>query len=177
MCLCRAQWLGKTTLLRILVGQEKPDRGQLIFSKGYRLGYLDQHICFSMPTVIEEALLGLKNQEQQETYKAQKILTGLGFEEVQMQMPPGQLSGGYHLRLNLAKVLLSEPDCLLLDEPTNYLDILSIGFLISFLKQWKGELLIISHDRQFLDSISTHTLGLHRKKIRKISRGYILKLP
>lgn len=159
---------GKTTLLRILVGQEKPDRGQLIFSKGYRLGYLDQHICFSMPTVIEEALLGLKNQEQQETYKAQKILTGLGFEEVQMQMPPGQLSGGYHLRLNLAKVLLSEPDCLLLDEPTNYLDILSIGFLISFLKQWKGELLIISHDRQFLDSISTHTLGLHRKKIRKI---------
>src|SRR5579862_9879793 len=139
---------GKTTLFRMLVGQEVPDSGNVTFSKGYRLGYLDQHIRFSRPTVLEEAALGLKEED--------------------MQKNPEQMSGGYHLRLHLAKVLLSEPDCLLLDEPTNYLDILSIRFLMAFLKQWKGELLIISHDREFLDYVATHTLGIHRKKVRKV---------
>lgn len=81
------------------------------------------------------------------------------------------MSGGYHLRLHLAKVLLSEPNCLLLDEPTNYLDILSIRFLTRLLQQWKGELILISHDREFMDSVTTHTLGLHRKKVRKVKGG------
>ena len=62
-----------------------------------------------------------------------------------------ELSGGYHLRLHLAKVLISEPDCLLLDEPTNYLDIVSIRWF-ALLKQWKGEFILISHDREFMDA-------------------------
>ena len=78
---------------------------------------------------------------------------------------------GFQLRLHLAKVLLSEPDCLLLDEPTNYLDILSIRFLSRFLKQWKGELILISHDREFMDDVTTHTLGVHRKKVKKVKGG------
>jgi len=159
---------GKTTLFRMLVGQEVPDSGNVTFSKGYRLGYLDQHIRFSRPTVLEEAALGLKEEERDYLYKAEQILAGLGFKEEDMQKNPEQMSGGYHLRLHLAKVLLSEPDCLLLDEPTNYLDILSIRFLMAFLKEWKGELLIISHDREFLDYVATHTLGIHRKKVRKV---------
>lgn len=160
---------GKTTLFRLLIGQERPDSGKVTFSKGYRLGYLDQHIRFSCPTVIEEAALGLREGERDQTYKAEKILVGLGFKEEQMYEDPSQLSGGYHLRLHLAKVLLFEPNCLLLDEPTNYLDILSIRFLIPFLQRWKGEMIIISHDREFLDSICTQTLGIHRNKIKKIT--------
>jgi ATP-binding cassette subfamily F protein 3 len=159
---------GKTTLFRLLIGQEKPDSGSVTFSKGYRIGYLDQHIRFSRPSVIEEAALGLPEEERDQVYRAEKILAGLGFKEEDFDKAPDQLSGGYHLRLHLAKVLLSEPDCLLLDEPTNYLDILSIRFLTPFLQQWKKELVVISHDREFLDNIATHTLGIHRNKVRKV---------
>ena len=162
---------GKTTLLRLLVGQESPDRGTISFSKGYKLGYLDQHIRFSCSTVLEEACLGLKPEEREESYRAEAILFGLGLKEEEMQIPPQQMSGGYQLRLHLSKVLLSEPDCLLLDEPTNYLDILSIRFLTRFLKQWKGELILISHDREFMDSVTTHTMGVHRKKVHKYQGG------
>ena len=159
---------GKTTLFRLLVGQETPDSGTISLSKGYQLGYLDQHIRFSKPTVIEEASLGLKPEERDSLYKAEKILFGLGFREEDLEVSPLQLSGGYHLRLHLTKVLLSEPNCLLLDEPTNYLDILSIRFLQQFLRKWKGELVLVSHDREFMDSVSTHTLGIHRHQVRKV---------
>lgn len=162
---------GKTTLLRLLVGQETPDTGTISFSKGYKLGYLDQHIRFTCATVLEEACQGLRPDEREETYKAEKILFGLGFKEEDLSVPPQQMSGGYQLRLHLAKVLLSEPDCLLLDEPTNYLDILSIRFLTRFLQKWRGELILISHDREFMDLVTTHTLGVHRKKVRKFKGG------
>src|SRR5579871_341954 len=76
---------GKTTLLRMLVGQETPDYGTISFSRGYRLGYLDQHIRFTCPTVLEEACLGLKPQEREETYRAEAILFGLGLKEEEMQ--------------------------------------------------------------------------------------------
>ncbi|MBI2743920.1 MAG: ATP-binding cassette domain-containing protein [Chlamydiales bacterium] len=162
---------GKTTLLRMLVGQETPDRGSISLSKGYRLGYLDQHIRFTAPSVIEEACLGLPEAERDSVYKAEKMLLGLGFNEEQLDLSTSLLSGGYQLRLHLVKVLLSEPDCLLLDEPTNYLDILSLRFLTRFLQRWQGELIIISHDREFMDSIATHTLGIHRNKVRKVEGG------
>ena len=72
------------------------------------------------------------------------------------------------MRLNLAKVLISNPNLLLLDEPTNYLDIVSIRWIIGFLRGWKHELMLISHDREFMDSITTHTACIHRQKIRKM---------
>lgn len=159
---------GKTTLLRLIIGQETPDSGTICLPKGYRLGYLDQHIRFSRPSVIEEAALGLREEEQDSLYKAEKILFGLGFKEEDLASPPERLSGGFHLRLHLAKVLLSNPNLLLLDEPTNYLDILSMRFLTRFLQKWIGEIIVVSHDREFMDSISTHTLGIHRNKVRKV---------
>ena len=79
------------------------------------------------------------------------------------------LSGGYQVRLNLAKILVSEPNLLLLDEPTNYLDIVSIRWLIQFLRAWKNEIILVTHDRAFMDSVTTHTMGIHRKKIRKVA--------
>jgi ATP-binding cassette subfamily F protein 3 len=164
---------GKTSLLRLIMGKEVMDSGNVSFSKGYNVGYLDQHIRFTCPTVLEEAALGLKEDDRDSLYKAEKILFGLGFTEKEIDTHPQQLSGGYSLRLHLTKVLLSEPDCLLLDEPTNYLDILSLRFLMGFLKQWKGELILISHDREFMDAVTTHTLGIHRNKVRKVKGSTI----
>jgi ATP-binding cassette subfamily F protein 3 len=162
---------GKTTLLRMLVGEETPDEGNISLPKNYTLGYLNQHIHFSQPTVREEAALALRPEESDMLYKVEKILFGLGLKDEDMDRSPQMLSGGYHLRLHLAKVLIAEPDCLLLDEPTNYLDIVSIRWLERFLKNWKGEIIIISHDRGFMDSVTTHTIGLHRKKLLKVNGG------
>ena len=107
-------------------------------------------------------------EEKDCLYKAETILFGLGFKEEDFDRCIKDFSGGYQLRLHLAKVLISEPDCLLLDEPTNYLDIVSIRWFERFLKQWKGEFILISHDREFMDNVTTHTIGIHRQKIRKV---------
>ncbi|HSX10312.1 MAG TPA: ABC-F family ATP-binding cassette domain-containing protein [Chlamydiales bacterium] len=157
---------GKSTLFRLLTGAEAPDKGNIVMPKGYRLGILQQQIRFSKPTVLEEAALGLRDEA--ELYKVESILFGLGFTEEAMDASPHSLSGGYQLRVQLAKVLASEPDCLLLDEPTNYLDILSIRFFSKFLQQWKGEMILISHDLEFLDQATTHMMGIHRHHIYKI---------
>lgn len=160
---------GKTTLLKILKGEESFDSGSLCTPKGYKLGFLDQHTHFQAPTVWEEALRGLPDSKP--PYEVESILFGLGFDDSLLQQPPSTLSGGYHLRLKLAKVLAEEPNCLLLDEPTNYLDILSLRWLERYLKNWKGECLLISHDRDFLNALATHTMGIHRKTLKKVSGG------
>lgn len=159
---------GKSSLFRLLTGQETPDKGTIAKRKNYIIGTLNQHIVFTRPTLIEEAALGLRPDEQDCIYKAEAILFGLGFKEEDLDRSPQEFSGGYQLRLHLAKVLVGEPDCLLLDEPTNYLDIVSIRWFTKFLKEWKGEFILISHDREFLDSVSTHTMGIHRQKISKV---------
>jgi ATP-binding cassette subfamily F protein 3 len=159
---------GKSTLLRLIAGQEEPDEGRIIFPRNYSVGVLEQQIRFSEPTVVREAALGLRVEEKESLYKVERLLFGLGFSEEALDEDPRQLSGGYQLRVQLAKVLASEPDCLLLDEPTNYLDILSIRFLSRFLKKWKGEMVMISHDLRFLDETTNHMMGIHRCKIFKI---------
>jgi ATP-binding cassette subfamily F protein 3 len=159
---------GKSTLFRLITGEEDPDLGTIAYPKGYRIGILQQQIRFSKPTILQEAALGLREEEKEALYKVERILLGLGFDMEDMELSPHTLSGGYQLRVQLAKVLVSEPDCLLLDEPTNYLDILSIRFLSKFLQSWKGEMILISHDLQFLDSTTTHMMALHRNKIYKI---------
>ncbi len=159
---------GKTTLFRLITGEEESDSGKIIRPLGYQVGVLTQHIHFKEPTILQEAILGLRAEDKEKTYKAESILFGLGFGAADMDKSPALFSGGYQLRLHLAKLLLSEPDCLLLDEPTNYLDILSIRWLSQFLRNWQGEIMMISHDRKFLDSIITHTLAIHRKGIKKI---------
>ncbi|MCC5831484.1 MAG: ABC-F family ATP-binding cassette domain-containing protein [Chlamydiales bacterium] len=159
---------GKTTILRIITGEEKLDEGSIEMPKEYSLGYLSQHLRFTKQTLIEEAAQNLPSQA---VYKVQKILFGLGFKEKDLTADPLIFSGGYQLRIHLAKVLVAEPDCLLLDEPTNYLDIVSIRWIARFLKTWPGELILISHDRDFIDQVTTHTLGIHRKKIKKLQGG------
>ncbi len=159
---------GKSTLFRLINREMEPDQGTISVPKNYRIGYLQQHIRFTEPTLIQEAALGLPAHERDDIYKAEKILFGLGFTEEDLETPPDRFSGGYQLRLNLTKVLVSEPNCLLLDEPTNYLDILSIRWLMNFLSRWPGEFILISHDRDFMDNVTTHMMGIHREKLKKI---------
>ena len=165
--------MGKSSLFRLILGKEIPDKGTISKRKNYIIGALDQHIVFTQPTLIEEAALGLRPDEKDCIYKAETILFGLGFKEEDLERSPSEFSGGYQLRLNLAKVLIGEPDCLLLDEPTNYLDIVSIRWFTEFLRDWRGEFILISHDREFLDSVSTHTMGIHRQKVAKVKGSSI----
>lgn len=164
---------GKTTLFRMILRDEHPDSGAITMPSGYTVGHLSQHIHFSKDTVLKEACLTLPVNEdhRDETYKAEAILHGLGFTNEDFDRPPSSLSGGYQVRLNLAKVLVSGPHLLLLDEPTNYLDIVSVRWLTQFLRAWRNELIIITHDRDFMDDVTTHTMIIHRCKMRKIAGG------
>ncbi len=160
---------GKSTLFKIILGEESPDSGEVIFPKGYVVGTLKQHLVFTEPTILAECVTALRGENAAfEQYKAEKMLLGLGFRIEDFSRSPSDFSGGYQIRLNLAKVLVSEPDCLLLDEPTNYLDIVSLRWLAKFLRDFKGELILITHDRGFMDEVTTHTMGIWRQKLVKI---------
>jgi len=162
---------GKTTLFRIILGQEKADSGVISTPGGYTIGHLSQHISFTENTILKEACLSLPDNDTgiDETYKAETVLMGLGFSTEDFSLDPMDLSGGFQIRLNLAKVLVSDPNVLLLDEPTNYLDIVSMRWLGQFLRGWKKELILITHDRSFMDSVTTHTMVIHRSRIKKVS--------
>jgi len=160
---------GKTTLFRIIAGEEPPDSGALIIPKHYRIGYVRQILEFTRPTILEEAMAALPPPESDQHWKAEKILAGLGFSKADLVRPPAEFSGGYQVRLNLAKTLASEPDLLLLDEPTNFLDITSIRWVERFLVAWPRELMVITHDRSFMDKVVTHVMGIHRQNVRKIA--------
>ncbi len=160
---------GKTTLFRMITGEESPDSGTITISRNYRIAHVRQKLAFTANTVLEEGATGLLEQERDHYWKIEKILAGLGFSDKDMQRHPSEFSGGYQVRLNLAKTLVSDPDLLLLDEPTNYLDITSIRWIERFLLSWPHEVMLITHDRSFMDKIVTHTMGIHRRKLRKIT--------
>jgi ATP-binding cassette, subfamily F, member 3 len=162
---------GKTTLFRLLLGEEEADSGIISVPKGSTIGHLAQTIDFRAPTVLEEGCRYLRHNDDgsDESYRVKAILHGLGFSRQDFMCQPSRLSSGFQVRLSLARLLASEPDLLLLDEPTNYLDILSIRWLEGFLRNWKRSFVIITHDRQFMDSVATHTMGIYRQGIRKVA--------
>ncbi|MEA3553042.1 MAG: ABC-F family ATP-binding cassette domain-containing protein [Campylobacterota bacterium] len=159
---------GKSTLFKLILGEEHYDDGEITIPKGYKIGALKQHLEFSQNTISDEVALSLRDDDKFSIYKVEKVLFGLGFTKDDLNKSPESFSGGYQIRLNLAKLIITEPNLLLLDEPTNYLDILSLRWLKSFLKTFDGEVLLITHDRSFMDAVSTHTMGLNRRKLNII---------
>lgn len=162
---------GKSTLFKIVLGELAPDSGEVAIPRQYEIGTLSQHLKFEKDTVLEDCATALPESQRFDHFRAEKILFGLGFTEEDMQRSPLEFSGGYQVRLNLAKALLGEPQMLLLDEPTNYLDIISLRWLRQFLRNFDGEVIIITHDRDFMDSVTTHTMGIVRKGLRKVKGG------
>lgn len=165
---------GKSTLFKILLGEEEHDEGEILIPKNYTIGALKQHISFSQKSVREECAQVLSGHEQFDIYKIEKMLFGLGFSAEDLEKDPLSFSGGYQIRINLVKVLATNPNMLLLDEPTNYLDIVSMRWLKTFLKEFQGEVILITHDSDFMDGITTHTMGLSRKGL-KIIQGNTTK--
>ena len=106
---------GKTTLFRIIAGEEEPDEGKVFLPNNYSVGYLEQHLTFTKPTVLEEGCRGLGPEDIGAEWKVEKILSGLGFSEKDFNRNPSEFSGGFKIRLALAKALVSEPNMLLLD--------------------------------------------------------------
>lgn len=157
---------GKTTLFNMIAGEEAVGETNIVTPKNYKISYLKQNIVFKKNTVLEECISVLESEDEQ--WIAEKILFGLGFKEF-MEFKPSELSGGFQIRLNLAKLLLSKSNMLLLDEPNNYLDINSLEWLEGFLKNYDGEILLITHDRAFMDGVVSHIAGINRYKIKKIN--------
>ncbi len=160
--------MGKSTLFKIIQGEESSDSGEVSIPRNYRLGALEQHLEFTGKTILDEVIQALPQEHIYDHWRGEKILFGLGFNEEDLKRAPSEFSGGYQIRVKLAKVLVSSPNLLLLDEPTNYLDIVSLNWLAQFLKDFPGEVLMITHDRGFMNKVCTHIMGIHRQKVKKI---------
>ncbi len=156
---------GKSTLFKLILGEEQAEDGEILIPKGYKIGALKQHLEFTEKTLVDETALALNEEDKYSIYKVEKILFGLGFTQEDLAKDPLSFSGGYQIRINLAKLLITEPNLLLLDEPTNYLDILSLRWLKNFLKNFDGEVILITHDRDFMDTVCTHTMGIVRQAL------------
>lgn len=158
---------GKTSLLRMIAGIEEPDQGQIIRQNGLRIAYLPQNPEFpSQATVLSYALDGNNDMD----WLVQSNLNRLGITGY--DMPIERLSGGQKRRVALAKVLASEFDVLLLDEPTNHLDEEMILWLEDYLKNYKGVILMVTHDRYFLDKVSNRILEISRGSMYSYDANY-----
>lgn len=158
---------GKTTLLKMIAGMETPDEGQIIKQNGMRIAYLPQNPQFPEDaTVLSYALDGTAETD----WLVQSNLTKLGIAQYDSLI--SQLSGGQKRRVALAKVLAADFDMLLLDEPTNHLDEEMIIWLEDYLKEYKGVVLMVTHDRYFLDRVSNRILEISRGKMYSYDANY-----
>lgn len=160
---------GKSTLLSMIAGKESLDTGEVIFRNGTRVGYLSQESVFDENETVLDACFN-HNHEEEKILKAKQILTKLKIKDLNQRM--GELSGGQQKRVALANVLITEPDLLILDEPTNHLDIEMIEWLEGFLSRGPQALLMVTHDRFFLDRICTIILELDDQQLYTYRGNY-----
>jgi ATP-binding cassette subfamily F protein 3 len=190
---------GKTTLVRVIAGQLDPDEGSADMPRGSRLGYIAQEAPTGTATPFETVLAAdlernalLTEAETVEDLgrlgeiherlnaidahaapsRAARILVGLGFDEDAQHRPLDSFSGGWKMRVALAALLFSEPDLLLLDEPSNHLDLEAVMWLEDFLQSYRATIVIVSHERDFLNNVVDHILHLERGKLTLYPGGY-----
>jgi ATP-binding cassette subfamily F protein 3 len=202
---------GKSTLLRILVGEYKPDGGSIQMGKEVSLGFLNQDLlsydthesilnvamqafeeALNVQKKIDQILVEFENNyhddlvqklaDLQERFEAlggytmqaeaEEILEGLGFTTEELQRPLKTFSGGWRMRVMLAKILLQKPSLLLLDEPTNHLDLPSIKWIENYLADYEGAVIIVSHDREFLDRTTNTTVEVTGGKLVQYAGNY-----
>ena len=205
-----ANGTGKTTLMRILLGREESDGGQVVMDRADTVGYVEQQASFSHDTLYEELrsafsdLITLRAEKERMEHaiaagaagaeelaaygnlvtrfeamdgydfesRIRRVAFGLGFSEEELQKDVRHFSGGQTTRICLAKALLREPDFLFLDEPTNHLDIGMIEWLEKFLQSYRGGVLLISHDRYFLDRVANRILELDHAEVTAYTGNY-----
>src|SRR5215831_14258031 len=202
---------GKSTLLRLFVGEYQPSEGSVERSRGTTIGYLHQDLLsFDTNDSILEVALGAfervkqLEKEIEETgkelertsdekllhqyseklheletldgynihHRTEEVLQGLGFANTDLERPYKEFSGGWRMRVLLAKMILQQPYVLLLDEPTNHLDLPSIEWLEKYLQHYKGAVVIVSHDRYFLDRMVTKIVELYQQQLHFYTGNY-----
>ncbi|WP_347554462.1 ATP-binding cassette domain-containing protein [Robbsia sp. KACC 23696] len=197
-----ANGAGKSTLFAVLLGRLHPDAGDASFPPTWQVAHVSQETPAVSRTAVEYTLDGdaeLRAIEQRiadasesgdgeaealahgayadadgytAASRAETLLAGLGFSQVEMQRPVTSFSGGWRMRLNLAQALMCRSDLLLLDEPTNHLDLDAIVWLEDWLRRYPGTILVISHDREFLDAVTNVTLHLENRQIKRYGGNY-----
>ena len=172
---------GKTTLLRLIAGEYQPTGGRIARESDMTIGYLPQVMLFQDNRTLREEVMSIRNKglkDDVQTDEARFIaemdrtIIGLGFERRDFDRPCTEFSGGWRMRIELAKILLSHPDLLLLDEPTNHLDIESIQWLEDFLKASQSAVLMVSHDRAFIDNVCNRTIEITLGRIYDYNVNY-----
>ena len=206
-----ANGTGKTTLLKIIVGDYAATSGTISMAKDIKIGYLNQDLLSyqSDKSILHVAMEAFERQNQLHTeiesilkkletdytddllnklsdkqnefealdgysieYRAHEIMAGLGFSDVDTQRNLSEFSGGWRMRVMLARILLQSPDILLLDEPTNHLDLPSIKWLETYLQAFEGAIVIVSHDRYFLDRVVKKIVESRKGKLIPYAGNY-----
>ncbi|HZZ56780.1 MAG TPA: ABC-F family ATP-binding cassette domain-containing protein [Opitutaceae bacterium] len=168
---------GKTTLFHLILGEDAPDSGSITWQKGADFGYLPQETApAGDETVLQLAKGAPPDAEEHGDFsletKAKIVLTGLGFRERDFDRPARTFSGGWIMRAHLARLLVSEPALLLLDEPTNHLDLHALLWFQDYLSRYPGGLVVISHDRAFLNTLCTGILELRNRTLYRWTGNY-----
>ncbi len=188
---------GKSTLFRILLGLESSDAGEVTWVRGTQLGYLPQESEPAGDATVLDLALGQAHTEMTLTgesgglsgvpafdaththapdgetvARAKQILAGLAFREADFDRPARQMSGGWVMRARLARLLVQEPDLLMLDEPTNHLDLEALLWVQNYLKGYPGAILLISHDREFLNQLCTHVVEIRQSRLLKYTGNF-----
>ena len=166
---------GKTTLLEVLTGIEEPDSGRVSHNSGLRMAVVTQRFDLDESITIADAVikpLGLETYEWASNAKVRDVLGGLGIVELGLDTVVGQLSGGERRRVNLAAALVQDVDLVVLDEPTNHPDVEGVQWLASHLLARKVAVIVVTHDRWFLDTIATLTWEVHDGQVDSYDGGY-----
>ena len=166
---------GKSTLLKVLTGREQPDEGRVSQMNDIRVAMVTQEANLNPEDTVADVVLkplGVETFEWASKSSVRDVLDGLGITELGLDSKVGQLSGGERRRTNLAAALVQEFDLLVLDEPTNHLDVEGVQWLADYLLKTKAALVVVTHDRWFLDTVATRTWEVHDGRVDTYEGGY-----